>query len=439
MRKFFSAGKPKYCRACSFAGKKRKEGSFMKKVLLVVALLLLTVPAMAATTITVYNEGNYNLPDGNKATILRVGYVSDVDIRALALDLHVDPNCNFQNIRDFNVGENSSTVKGYGIFPSRFRDFINPSTPVWTDANYNPSTAWNEPGTIDPRTGLGFSTMTVEMGTLFSGDANKPALSGTLFRVDVNSYGVAGTYNVTVAANALRGGIVGADANAIAGVVFNGTQVVIPSACTFTVPNIVGMTRANALAALGSNNCTLGTEVNGFGGATAVGSVYAQSPAAGTTACPGPVAVNMSTAMYPIKTMTVANSLYMNWVTMGKPACWAYPRQCHGDADGKKLGNFWTSSNDLTILKSGVNKLQSALPTGSICASFTHKKLGNFWVSSNDLTVLKTYVNKLESLVPVCGTPGVADANYWYFCVPTGATCPAGVTCATVGVCPNTP
>jgi len=188
----------------------------MKKVLLVVAILLLTVPAMAATTVTVYNEGNYTLPDGNKATTLRVGYVSDVDIRAFALELNVDPNCNFQKIRDFNVGESTGAVpggiSGYGIFPSRFRDFINPlnggqiytGDGGWADPNYNPTPNWDEPGTITPRAGIGFTKLITEQGTLFSGDANKPALSGTLFRVDVNSYGVSGTYNVTVAADALH-------------------------------------------------------------------------------------------------------------------------------------------------------------------------------------------------------------------------------------------
>jgi len=221
----------------------------MKKVLVVVAMLLLAMPVIAATTISAVKEGAPVTVGSVKIQTVRVQYTSDVDVRAFALDINTDPCVSMKNIRDFNVGESNQTVKGYGIFPSRFRDFISPTAPNWADSNYNPTPAWNEPGTTNPPTGMGFTKFTAEMGTLFSGDTNKPALSGTLFRFDVNSEGTCnGALALTVAANALRGGIVGADANAIAGVVFNGTT--IDFSCCTAEPNVAGMSRAAAVTAL---------------------------------------------------------------------------------------------------------------------------------------------------------------------------------------------
>jgi hypothetical protein len=206
------------------------------------------------------------------------------------------------------------------------------------------------------------------------------------------------------------------------------------------VPNVVGMTRAAALAALAAHHCTAGTEVNGFGGAVAVGSVYAQSVPAATSTCTSSV-VALSVSSYPMKDTALA-SLYANWVTLGKPQCWAYPRQCRGDADGKKLGTQWVSGNDLIILKSAITKALTAIPPGGRCADFDHAKLGTQWVSGNDLIILKRYITKAESLIPMCGNvppTGSTDPNYWYWCVPTGGTCPTGQYCATAGSCPNTP
>jgi len=167
--------------------------------------------------------------------------------------------------------------------------------------------------------------------------------------------------------------------------------------------------------------------------------VYDQSPVAGTTGCG--TAVTLSVVSYPIKAMTAVNSLYVNWVTNGKPQCWAYPRQCHGDADGKKLGTQWVSNNDLIVLKGSITKAATAIPPGGRCADFDHNKLGTQWVSNNDLIVLKAYITKAETSIPMCGNvvQPSADPNYWYWCMPTGTTCPAGQFCAPVGTCPNTP
>ena len=45
---------------------------------------------------------------------------------------------------------------------------------------------------------------------------------------------------------------------------------------------------------------------------------------------------------------------YGDWLKFGKPACWCYPRNCRGDADGFKQGNLssfmYVYTNDLNIL-----------------------------------------------------------------------------------------
>jgi hypothetical protein len=45
--------------------------------------------------------------------------------------------------------------------------------------------------------------------------------------------------------------------------------------------------------------------------------------------------------------------------------------------------------------------VDSAIPAGGIAADFTRSKTG-FRVQTNDLNILKTYYNKVDSAVPVC-------------------------------------
>jgi len=318
-----------------------------------------------------------------------------------------------------------------------------------------------------------------------------------LFRLDVNTNSGAHDGNLSIALNGTRGGIVLEDASLAPSPVLTGTKVtfcvIIPNIVGLTtttansaitganltvgtttgqyscnvaanvvisqdtaagncvpsgtpvgytyslgmnnVPNVVGMTRAAAVTAL--TGFTIGTDVNVPGdGVMAVGNVYAQNPPAGPNCV---TQVTLSVVSYPVKAIS---AFYANWVTQGKPQCWGYPRQCRGDADGKKQGNYWVGTNDLAIYKTGANKNPITAMNGH-CADFDHLKQGNYWVGTNDLAVYKVYANKAESLVPLCGnTSTTGDPNFWYWCLPTGGTCPtspAGQYCATAGVCPNTP
>jgi hypothetical protein len=420
----------------------------MQRILLIAAMLLPVASAVAVAPhvdiIADVNTAQFDISGVPHKTVSIRYNVTNGDVRAFALDINVDNGMNIgdANVRDFNTGESKGLTphKGYGIFPGRFRDFVNPSNPdpCYALSTYNPTTPWAAPGAEN--TGLGWPKIVVELGTLYSGEPNKPTTSGTLFTFDINSEGNADC-NMTVAVNALRGGIVGSDAAPIT----DTNLPIIEKKVTFsqgcTVPACVGGTVAACRAAILAAGFTAQPRDHGDWSGGPIGQVYYQNPAGGPPAVPCNTIIDFNDVNYPVKD-SAPNSMYANWVLRGKPQCWAYPRQCHADVDGKKLGNFWVSANDNSIMKSGISKLESLLNGTTICADLDHKKLGNFWVSANDNSLMKSFISKLESLLPVCGNAGVADSNYHYYCLPlsTPATvCPQGMRCAPAGTCPNTP
>jgi len=98
---------------------------------------------------------------------------------------------------------------------------------------------------------------------------------------------------------------------------------------------------------------------------------------------------------------------YADWVALGKPDCWCYPRNCKGDADGQiQYGLFWVYTNDLNILKNAF--AQNPLPPGGECADFARDiQFGLFRVYTNDLAILKN--NFAQSGVTEC------DMTYYNF------------------------
>ncbi len=385
----------------------------MRKALLIVAMLLVVSPVIASVTITAVNEGTYNTPDGNRAAHIRIGYVTTgLAIRAFALDVNIDSGCNFWNIRDFNVGENNypNTPNGYGIFPGRFRQFINASNPNWNDGNYSPLPPYNDPGSAN--TGIGYGEIIAEMGYLGAGDVNAPAASGTLFRVDVNAYAFSGTATVTITPDTMRGGVVdvctnGATTNmpvtlpiyfpptcitplneagqsvsnactawvgqtltcgtgtpqvncGMVGLVISndlncvspGTPVNYVYGIQATVPNVVSDLLSDANNAINAvPGLSVGTITYTCSNTVAKNYVISQNPVAGL-GC-GAVAMVVSTG--PCDCFPSSDPAYNDWVSFGKPACWCNGRQCHGDADGlaqgsSKNGLYYVGTNDLAVL-----------------------------------------------------------------------------------------
>jgi hypothetical protein len=115
---------------------------------------------------------------------------------------------------------------------------------------------------------------------------------------------------------------------------------------------------------------------------------------------------------------------YSDWVTFGRPVCWAYQRNCRGDINGSGAGTGlakkWVTSTDLTAFKLAYNLANSLLPAGGICADNNHVGTPSTYsqaqkrVTSTDLTTFKLYYNQAESgpTNPVTVCPAT-NYNFW--------------------------
>jgi hypothetical protein len=98
--------------------------------------------------------------------------------------------------------------------------------------------------------------------------------------------------------------------------------------------------------------------------------------------------------------------IYDDWVLMGRPNCWCYLRQCHGDADNAyettKTGKYYVHFNDLNLLLANWNVKGTTMPVPGICADFAHDtettKTGTYRVHFNDLNILLASWNMQEPL-----------------------------------------
>ena len=129
-------------------------------------------------------------------------------VRSLALDVTVDQG-QILAISNYFRGPSTAAATGYGIFPASFRDNVtvtSGSNANWTVAGYSPLAVVSDApaGTLP---GLNSSGVTLEFGALWDPTvaAAAPSASGTLCTLQLSQ-----TANVSVAANASRGGILAA-------------------------------------------------------------------------------------------------------------------------------------------------------------------------------------------------------------------------------------
>ena len=120
----------------------------------------------------------------------------------------------------------------------------------------------------------------------------------------------------------------------------------------------------------------------------------------------------------PAECMAATNPDYTTWVAEGKPDCWCYSRQCNGDADGVKIGDFWVQALDVDIIKAAL--YQATLPANGICADFDHVKIGDFRVQALDVDIIRA--NLYTAGVAPCSGPGSgndenplpnSEFNFW--------------------------
>lgn len=174
----------------------------MKKMFLVMALLMLAVPAMAAVTVTATDAG-----DGSG--LVTVSYTGS-GVRAFALDITVDGGAIISDVNDlsadYRVNPGSVNIDGAG----------NISGSVVCDAG-------QYAGTLD---GEGTSGITTEQGSLYVGAVNAPAASGDLF-----SFVVDKDCCVSIAVNAIRAGVVMEDPEEDPGLTIVDTCVDVDEGC----------------------------------------------------------------------------------------------------------------------------------------------------------------------------------------------------------------
>lgn len=122
---------------------------------------------------------------------------------------------------------------------------------------------------------------------------------------------------------------------------------------------------------------------------------------------------------------------YLEWVAVGKPDCWCYPRQCHGDADGEvggseKTGQYHVGPADLGVLiDSWLVKEPPhgegivSVPNG-VCADFAHDqggsdKTGVYRVGPTDLSILIANWLKKEPPFGPDVQPDCLDCDFEFF------------------------
>lgn len=299
----------------------------MRRFMLIVAALVFASPAFAVVVDVCEVSGQY-----------AITYTGGTDIRAFALDITVDNGATIDGISGYyDQGEGA----GYGIFPGNFRDYITPVTPDYGDANYTPVAPEGDPGAAGP---LDSNAITIELGALYDGEANKPPVYGNLCVLDINMPN--SDCNVCVTVNVDRGGVVLNDASE--------AETNLPICRYFSkgIPPCYpsGLSSYQNWLDFGMPDCWCG-----------------------------------------------ANAI--------NPQC-AY--QCYGDAgcDGQVV-DWRVYSNDLTLLVNNWKK-KGTDPTLNACADFDHAGQVVDWrVYSNDLTILvnnwKAKGTALD-LLPPCPT-----------------------------------
>jgi len=166
----------------------------MRKVSLILAVLLFTVPAWATVTITCQQVGTTN------DVLVSYAVTGEVHpVRAFALDITVN------NGVISAVDDNISTW--YTIYPG---SIVIVNGEVVKDGNAVADPC-DLPG--DTKGGIGTSGITVEMGALYSppDDANGPPLTGNLLKF-TNTV-ASGNTTVTIVENQSRGGVFLTDPN----------------------------------------------------------------------------------------------------------------------------------------------------------------------------------------------------------------------------------
>lgn len=268
----------------------------MKKIVFMLAILLIAAPAWATVYVTCSDSG------GGVVTISYDATGESSLVRAFALDITAN-DANIVAVNDVNPK--------YWVYPGSIvivGNEVNDVGSAVCDAAKYPETL---PGPDS-------NGVTVEMGSLYVGGPNAPGPNGVLCTITVNA-----NCHVDGTTNDIRGGVVLEDGT-VATVDVTGCDVEVGGPC-----------------------------------------------------------------------FPEAHPDYAEWLSVGSPDSWCYPRQCHGDSDGQQeqVGWFWyyVAFDDLNIFIDGWQNGNDTDPN-VLAADCSHSKeqVGWFWyrVAFDDLDIL---------------------------------------------------
>jgi len=331
----------------------------MKKLILILAILVVASPAFAALDVNIVKIANGQVQiryTGADPCNLPRGFALAFEVNSTTADV-----C---GISAYKVGESNSTSRGYGIYPARIT-FPDPPGDQNKPSNWgNPLADQADPGAGDQT--LPSKNFVLEFASLYApvhDTTNCPNYpNGTLCTL---SYEPNGATSFTIKMTGEGQYRITGGATATTGVVFeDGTTADVNKSLTIT----------------GVVEC--------FPGGPS-GSKYLEWVAVGKPNC---------------------------WCAS------IQPRQCWGDADGKSEGKTnppWVFTNDLNVMFAAWNKTYAQIAgqtyTGNgvvtplICADFTHTgegKTNPVRVFTSDLNILFANWNKPNKPDPNCALLG---------------------------------
>jgi hypothetical protein len=174
----------------------------MKKLILVLAILIVAAPAFAPPDVNLVKVGN-------KVEIRYTGADVNTLLRGIALRIEVGAPGDVCGILNYKIGEsNSITGRGYGIYPAKIvipADF-NDANIAWGD----PLADQNDPGAVDQI--LPSQNFILEFGSLYAPVADKNQApkypDGNLCTLDVRCNGIT-NFNIKMTdEDVYRGGVV---------------------------------------------------------------------------------------------------------------------------------------------------------------------------------------------------------------------------------------
>ena len=187
----------------------------MNKCLVMLTVCLLAASSQCAVRVFVQ--------DTNGVAAIKYECTAGEVVRSFALDVSLAKG-RVLGITNFFRGESKVGAKGYGIFPAAFRDYITVSSGTnanWNTNGYTPlAVVADSPTNTLP--GLNSAGVTLELGGLWDAAAPAafPPAAGTLCALQVSE-----AAEVSVAANASRGGVVSATSGVSITPVFAGALV----------------------------------------------------------------------------------------------------------------------------------------------------------------------------------------------------------------------